>query len=37
MALAQCMNCKEKIIEDEESAILKCPYCGSGIIKVLEE
>ncbi len=37
MALVQCMNCGKKMIEDDESAILSCQHCGSGIIKVLED
>lgn len=37
MALVQCVSCKEKMIEDDESAILKCPYCGSTMIEVLED
>jgi len=36
MALVQCMSCGEKIIEDKDAAILDCPKCGSGPIKVLE-
>lgn len=37
MALVQCMSCGEKIIENEDEAILDCPKCGSGPIKVLED
>lgn len=37
MALVQCMKCGKKMIEDDESAILDCPYCGNGTIKVIEE
>ena len=37
MALIQCMECGEKIIEKDEEAILACPVCGSTIIKVLKE
>lgn len=37
MALVQCMNCGEKIIESDKEAILECPKCGGTTIKVLEE
>lgn len=37
MALVQCLSCGEKMIEDEESAILECPKCGGSSIRVLEE
>lgn len=37
MTLVQCMNCKEKMIEDDDTAILECPHCGSTAIEVLED
>lgn len=37
MALVQCQSCDEKIIEKEDEAVLRCPKCGNGTIKVLEE
>ena len=37
MPLVQCLNCKEKMFEDEDEAILECPYCGSTAIEVLED
>lgn len=37
MALVQCMSCKEKMIEDDDTAILECPKCGSASIQVLED
>jgi len=36
MAIVQCLSCSGKSIEDDDVAILHCPYCGSGIIKVIE-
>lgn len=37
MALVQCGSCGKKTIEDKDSAVLTCPYCGSGPIKVIKE
>lgn len=37
MALVQCKNCGNKMIEDEDTAILNCPYCNHGVIEVIEE
>lgn len=37
MALVQCVECDKKMIEDDEMAILECPFCGCPIIRVLEE
>lgn len=37
MALIQCISCKEKIIENDDDAILECPHCGSTAIQVLKE
>lgn len=37
MALVQCVECKEKMIEEEDTAILECPFCGSKIVKVISD
>ena len=37
MPLVQCMSCKEKIIENDDEAILECPFCGSTAIEVIED
>ena len=37
MALVQCTNCGKKIIEDDDFAILHCPHCGNGAIRVIED
>ena len=37
MALVQCTNCGEKMIEEDDVAILECPFCGNKAIEVLDD
>ncbi|WP_257791142.1 hypothetical protein [Salicibibacter kimchii] len=33
--VVKCVECGEKMIEDDDTAMLKCQFCGNGTIEVI--